>query len=104
VFGQRSQLYWDLPLRESFELLRAIYRVPRAQYRENLDHFVEILDLDRFMSTPVRQLSLGERMRGDFAAALLHNPRSSTSTSRRSASTSWPRKRSAPSSPTSTSG
>ena len=75
VFGQRSQLYWDLPLRESFELLRAIYRVPRAQYRENLDHFVEILDLDRFMSTPVRQLSLGERMRGDFAAALLHNPK-----------------------------
>jgi ABC-2 type transport system ATP-binding protein len=75
VFGQRSQLYWDLPLRESFELLRAIYRVPRAQYRENLAHFVEILDLDRFMSTPVRQLSLGERMRGDFAAALLHNPK-----------------------------
>jgi ABC-2 type transport system ATP-binding protein len=75
VFGQRSQLYWDLPLRESFELLRAIYRVPRAQYRENLAHFVDILDLDRFMSTPVRQLYLGERMRGDFAAALLHNPK-----------------------------
>jgi ABC-2 type transport system ATP-binding protein len=75
VFGQRSQLYWDLPLRESFELLRAIYRVPRARYRENLAHFVEILDLDRFMATPVRQLSLGERMRGDFAAALLHDPK-----------------------------
>ncbi len=75
VFGQRSQLYWDLPLRESFELLRAIYRVPRDRYRENLAHFVEILDLDRFMATPVRQLSLGERMRGDFAAALLHDPK-----------------------------
>jgi ABC-2 type transport system ATP-binding protein len=75
VFGQRSQLYWDLPLRESFELLRAIYAVPRAQYRANLAFFSEILDLDEFMSTPVRQLSLGQRMRGDFAAAMLHDPR-----------------------------
>jgi ABC-2 type transport system ATP-binding protein len=75
VFGQRSQLYWDLPLRESFELLRAIYRVPRDRFRANLAHFVEILDLDRFMATPVRQLSLGERMRGDFAAAMLHDPK-----------------------------
>jgi ABC-2 type transport system ATP-binding protein len=75
VFGQRSQLYWDLPLRESFELLRAIYKIPRERYRTNLDHFIEILDLDRFMATPVRQLSLGERMRGDFAAALLHDPK-----------------------------
>jgi ABC-2 type transport system ATP-binding protein len=74
VFGQRSQLYWDLPLRESFDLLRAIYDVPRDRYRRNLDHFSEILDLERFMDTPVRQLSLGERMRGDFAAALLHDP------------------------------
>src|SRR5476649_2551800 len=75
VFGQRSQLYWDLPLRESFELLRAIYRVPRDRFRANLAHFVDILDLGRFMATPVRQLSLGERMRGDFAAALLHDPK-----------------------------
>jgi ABC-2 type transport system ATP-binding protein len=75
VFGQRSQLYWDLPLRESFELLRAIYRVPRARFKENLAHFVDILDLGPFLATPVRQLSLGERMRGDFAAALLHDPR-----------------------------
>jgi len=75
VFGQRSQLYWDLPLRESFELLRSIYDVPRARYRENLAHFSAILDLDRFMRTPVRQLSLGERMRGDFAAAMLHDPK-----------------------------
>src|SRR4030081_14350 len=75
VFGQRSQLYWDLPLRESFELLRAIYDVPRARYLQNMKHFAEILDLDRFLSTPVRQLSLGERMRGDFAAAMLHDPK-----------------------------
>jgi ABC-2 type transport system ATP-binding protein len=75
VFGQRTQLYWDLPLRESFELLRSIYGIPRDRFRRNLDHFTEILALDEFMSTPVRQLSLGERMRGDFAAALLHDPR-----------------------------
>ncbi|GAC1403347.1 MAG: ATP-binding cassette domain-containing protein [Candidatus Velthaea sp.] len=75
VFGQRSQLYWDLPLRESFELLREIYDVPRNRYKQNLAHFSEILDLDRFMGTPVRQLSLGERMRGDFAAAMMHDPK-----------------------------
>ncbi len=75
VFGQRSQLYWDLPLRESFELLRAIYDVPRDRYAANLRLFNDILDLDRFMATPVRQLSLGERMRGDFAAAMLHDPK-----------------------------
>ena len=74
VFGQRSQLYWDLPLRDSFELLRSIYDVPRDRYLQNLAHFSEILDLERFMDTPVRQLSLGERMRGDFAAAMLHDP------------------------------
>jgi ABC-2 type transport system ATP-binding protein len=74
VFGQRSQLYWDLPLRESFELLRAIYDIPRDRYVANLAHFSEILDLERFIDTPVRQLSLGERMRGDFAAAMLHDP------------------------------
>jgi ABC-2 type transport system ATP-binding protein len=74
VFGQRSQLYWDLPLRESFELLRAIYAVPRPKYDENMAFFSEILDLDEFMTTPVRQLSLGQRMRGDFAAAMLHDP------------------------------
>ena len=75
VFGQRSQLYWDLPLIESFELLRAIYGIPQATYRRNLDEFIEILDMDDFLRTPVRQLSLGQRMRGDFAAALLHDPR-----------------------------
>ena len=74
VFGQRSQLYWDLPLVESFELLRAIYSVPRDRYERNLRTFVEILEMDEFIQTPVRQLSLGQRMRGDFAAALLHDP------------------------------
>jgi ABC-2 type transport system ATP-binding protein len=74
VFGQRSQLYWDLPLVESFELLRAIYGVPRDRYRQQMAYFVELLDMGSFLSTPVRQLSLGQRMRGDFAAAMLHDP------------------------------
>ncbi|HEY2475106.1 MAG TPA: ATP-binding cassette domain-containing protein [Candidatus Cybelea sp.] len=74
VFGQRSQLYWDLPLVESFELLRAIYGIPAERYRKNLDEFVAILEMADFLRTPVRQLSLGQRMRGDFAAALLHGP------------------------------
>jgi ABC-2 type transport system ATP-binding protein len=75
IFGQRSQLYWDLPLAESFELLRAIYGVPPDEYRRNLNEFIEILEMGDFLRTPVRQLSLGQRMRGDFAAALLHSPR-----------------------------
>jgi ABC-2 type transport system ATP-binding protein len=74
VFGQRSQLYWDLPLIESFELLRAIYNVPRDRYRANMAHFTELLEMGEFLNTPVRQLSLGQRMRGDFAAAMLHDP------------------------------
>jgi ABC-2 type transport system ATP-binding protein len=75
VFGQRSQLYWDLPLIESFELLRAIYAIPPARYRRNLDDFVAMLEMESFLATPVRQLSLGQRMRGDFAAAMLHDPK-----------------------------
>ncbi len=75
VFGQRSQLYWDLPLIESFELLRAIYGIPADRYKANLDHFTELLEMEPFLRTPVRQLSLGQRMRGDFAAAMLHDPR-----------------------------
>jgi ABC-2 type transport system ATP-binding protein len=75
VFGQRSQLYWDLPLVESFELLRAIYGIPRDRYKQNLDRFVELLEMDDLLRVPVRQLSLGQRMRGDFAAALLHDPK-----------------------------
>jgi ABC-2 type transport system ATP-binding protein len=74
VFGQRTQLYWDLPLRESFELLRAIYGIPAATYEHNMREFSRVLGLDEFIRTPVRQLSLGQRMRGDFAAAMLHNP------------------------------
>ena len=75
VFGQRSQLYWDLPLVESFELLRAIYSIPRDRYKKNLADFTELLEMGEFLATPVRQLSLGQRMRGDFAAAMLHDPR-----------------------------
>jgi ABC-2 type transport system ATP-binding protein len=74
VFGQRSQLYWDLPLIESFELLRAIYAIPPDRYARNLAEFVTMLEMEEFLRTPVRQLSLGQRMRGDFAAAMLHDP------------------------------
>ncbi len=74
VFGQRTQLWWDLPLIESFNLLRHIYRIPEARFRSNLAHYREVLDLDPFITTPVRQLSLGQRMRGDLTAALLHDP------------------------------
>ena len=74
VFGQRTTLWWDLPLRDSFDLLRKIYRVDAAWHRENLERFVELLDLRDLLDTPVRQLSLGQRMRGDIVAALLHDP------------------------------
>lgn len=74
VFGQRTQLWWDLPLRDSFDLLRHIYRVRADRHRENLGRFVDLLDLGPFLDTPVRQLSLGQRMRGDLTAALLHDP------------------------------
>ena len=74
VFGQRTQLWWDLPLRDSLELLRHMYRVPESRFRENLAIAREVLELDIFLDTPVRQLSLGQRMRGDLAAAILHDP------------------------------
>ena len=74
VFGQRTTLWWDLPLRDSFDLLRRIYRVDPARHRRNLAEFTELLDLGGLLDTPVRQLSLGQRMRGDIAAALLHDP------------------------------
>ncbi|GIF21061.1 ABC-2 type transport system ATP-binding protein [Actinoplanes tereljensis] len=75
VFGQRSQLWWDLPLGESFRLLRHIYRVPAAEHEARLRRCRGLLDLDAFLDTPVRQLSLGQRMRGELTAALLHGPR-----------------------------
>lgn len=74
VFGQRTQLWWDLPTIESFELLKAIYQVSDERYRRNMAIFTEILGLDEFLNTPVRQLSLGQKMRADIAASLLHDP------------------------------
>lgn len=74
VFGQKSQLHWDIPLIESFELMKYIYKIPRKVYEENLEKFTKLLDMEDFINQPVRQLSLGQRMRGDIAAALLHSP------------------------------
>ncbi|MCP9987928.1 MULTISPECIES: ABC transporter ATP-binding protein [Streptomyces] len=74
VFGQRTTLWWDLPLRDSYRLVHRLYRIPDARFRENLDRCVELLDLADLLEVPVRQLSLGQRMRGDIAAALLHDP------------------------------
>jgi ABC-2 type transport system ATP-binding protein len=74
VFGQRTQLWWDLPLIDSLELLRYVYRVPSERYQRNISRLRDLLELDAFLRTPVRQLSLGQRMRGDLAAALLHDP------------------------------
>lgn len=75
VFGQKTQLWWDVPVVESLRLFRDIYKVPEAQFKHNLEMFNELLDLHEFQNTPVRQLSLGQRLRADMAAALLHNPR-----------------------------
>ncbi len=74
VFGQRTTLWWDLPLRDSLDLLQHIYEIPDDTFQQNLGMFREILELDPFMETPVRSLSLGQRMRADLCAALLHNP------------------------------
>ena len=74
VFGQKSQLQWDLPVIDSFELLKAIYRIPEEKYHKNLERFVQMLDMGGFLQQPVRQLSLGQRMRADIVAALLHSP------------------------------
>src|SRR5215469_4698192 len=74
VFGQKTQLWWDLPLLDSLLLLRHLYQVPKERHAENLARLRELLGLDEFINTPVRQLSLGQRMRGDLAAALLHDP------------------------------
>ncbi len=75
VFGQKSQLNWDLPLIESFELMKYIYKIPKDLYEENMAKFTKLLDMESFINQPVRQLSLGQRMRGDIVAALLHSPK-----------------------------
>ncbi len=74
VFGQKSQLNWDLPLIESFELMKYIYKIPNDRYESNLNKFIKLLDMEEFINQPVRQLSLGQRMRGDIVASLLHSP------------------------------
>ena len=75
VFGQRTQLWWDLPVVDGFELLRDIYRVDQREYVRTRDELVAMLRLERLLDQPVRQLSLGQRMRAEIAAALLHAPR-----------------------------
>ncbi len=74
VFGQRYTLWWDLPVSDSFDLLRDMYRVPKARFDANLKEFRELLEMDDFFGIPVRSLSLGQRMRAELAAALLHEP------------------------------
>jgi ABC-2 type transport system ATP-binding protein len=75
VFGQRTQLWWDLPLDDSLKLIGKLYRVDAVRYARNFDRLVELLGLQEFLDRPVRQLSLGQRMRGDLAAAMLYEPR-----------------------------
>lgn len=75
VFGQRTQLWWDVPVADSFELLKEIYRVDTASYHHNLERLTSMLNLSELLKTPARQLSLGQRMRCEIAASLLHNPR-----------------------------
>jgi len=75
VFGQRSQLWWDVPVIDSYELLKDIYTIPEQVYRSNLDELTELLSLGELLRSPARQLSLGQRMRCEIAASLLHSPR-----------------------------
>ena len=75
VFGQRSQLWWDVPVIDSFELLKDIYSIPDKKYRSNLEELTELLNLKELLRSPARQLSLGQRMRCEIAASLLHSPR-----------------------------
>jgi len=75
VFGQRSQLWWDIPVMDSFELLRAIYSIPAPRYLSKLDELTQLLHLKELLKTPTRQLSLGQRMRCEIAASLLHDPK-----------------------------
>lgn len=75
VFGQRSQLWWDVPVLDSFELLRDIYKIPDDKYKQNVTMLIDMLDLEKIVQMPVRQLSLGQRMRCEIAASLLHSPK-----------------------------
>lgn len=75
VFGQRSQLWWDVPVMDSFELLKDIYKVPQQEYQTSIELLIETLELENILYSPVRQLSLGQRMRCEIAASLLHNPK-----------------------------
>lgn len=75
VFGQRSQLWWDVPVIDSFELLKDIYSIPNEKYHKNLDELTELLNLQELLRSPARQLSLGQRMRCEIAASLLHSPK-----------------------------
>ncbi len=75
VFGQRTQLWWDVPVMDSFELLKEIYRISEQAYRRNLEQLSEMLGLSELLRTPTRQLSLGQRMRCEIAASLLHDPK-----------------------------
>jgi len=74
VFGQRSQLYWDLPMNETFDLYQKMYRINNAVFKRNVEFYVELLAMKDFIKTPVRQLSLGQKMRANIAVALLHDP------------------------------
>lgn len=74
VFGQRTQLWWDLAVRESFDLLKSIYKIPEDRFKKNMEHFYDILSINKYLDVPVRKLSLGQRMRCDLAASLLHEP------------------------------
>lgn len=74
VFGQRSQLWWDIAVQESFRLLKKVYKVSDAHYNDHMDHVIKTLDIEPLLDKPVRKLSLGQRMRCELAAALIHNP------------------------------
>ncbi len=74
VFGQRSQLYWDLPLSEALELYRKMYKVEKRHFEQNVERFTELLSMKEFIDRPIRQLSLGQKMRAELAVALLHDP------------------------------
>ena len=75
VFGQKTQLWWDIPLIETFKILKSIYEVPDKEYEERFEYLCDLLDMKPFITQTVRSLSLGQRMRADFAAALIHSPK-----------------------------